>query len=241
MMYRSVCRLGAGRKSVSCVAVCFLALGVFGLPPQPSFAQSPDRPGSESSEQQRAREPEKSEPRMTPLQRLMKDGVPDNAIARARLRENLYALLATAPDKKAAKAIGGALEQVWMSSGSETVDLLMKRALRADNAKKRDVALKILDALIEQAPDYAEAWNRRAYLHYKGRDYRAAAGDLRRTLALDPKHYRALGGLGTILRESGDDSGAFEVYEKLMDINPLAPGAQKAYEELKGKVKGQGI
>jgi len=178
---------------------------------------------------------------LTPLQRLMKGGVPESAIERAALRDNLYALLATAPDKKSADQIASTLDRVWMTSGSATVDLLMLRVLQADKAKKSDVALQILNGVLEQAPDYAEAWNRRAYLYYKVRDYRAALGDLRRTLALDPKHYKALSGLGTILRESGDDAAALEVYERLMDINPFAQGAKDAYDELKRKVEGRGI
>jgi len=178
---------------------------------------------------------------MSPLQRLMKDGVPDNAIERARLRDNLYALLATAPDEAAAKKIQEALQQVWLTSGSDTVDLLMIRALKSQKAKKDAVALQILDSVVDLAPDYAEGWNRRAYVYYTRRDYRAAAGDLRRTLALDPKHYRALSGLGTVLSESGDDAGALKVYQRLLDINPNDKDAENALDELKRKVEGRGI
>jgi tetratricopeptide (TPR) repeat protein len=179
--------------------------------------------------------------KMTPLQRLMKDGIPDNSIERAQLRENLYALLATAPDDKSATKVRQALQQVWLTSGSETIDLLMIRALKAQKAKKDAVSLKLLDAVVDLAPDYAEGWNRRAYIHYKRRDYRAAAGDLRRTLALDPKHFRALSGLGTILTESGDDAGALKVFERLIDINPHDDDAESTYKELKRKVEGRGI
>jgi tetratricopeptide (TPR) repeat protein len=178
---------------------------------------------------------------MSPLQRLMKDGVPDNLIERARLRDNLYALLATAPDEAAAKKIIQALQQVWLTSGSDTIDLLMIRALKSQKAKKDAIALQLLDSVVDLAPDYAEGWNRRAYVYYKRRDYRAAAGDLRRTLALDSKHYRALSGLGTILSESGDDAGALKVYERLLDINPNDKDAVSSLDELKRKVEGRGI
>jgi tetratricopeptide (TPR) repeat protein len=221
---------------------CLLAFGMLVFFSIQSNAQVRDVPGDGQSPPAMERQTTpNTEPRPTPLQRLMKGGVPDNAIERAALRDNLYALLATAPDKKSADQIASTLERVSMVSGSATVDLLMLRVLQADKAKKSDVALEILNGVLEQAPDYAEAWNRRAYLHYKARDYRAALGDLRRTLALDPKHYKALSGLGTILRDSGDDAAALEVYERLMDINPFAQGAKDAYDELKRKVEGRGI
>jgi len=178
---------------------------------------------------------------LSPLQLVLKEGVPKNAIARRRLKENLYALLSVAEDKRSAKRISAVVERVWLTSGSETIDILMRRALRAHNAKKTKLSLKLLNAVIRLAPDYAEAWNRRAYVHYRRRDFRGAAGDLRRVLALDPKHFKALDGLGTILRESGDDAGALKVYERLMDINPMMPGLKTILDELTRKVRGRGI
>jgi hypothetical protein len=32
--------------------------------------------------------------------------------------------------------------------------------------KKVDLALKLLDSVVELAPDYTETWNRRAYVHF---------------------------------------------------------------------------
>ena len=46
--------------------------------------------------------------------------------------------------------------------------------------------------VVDLAPDYTEAWNRRAYVHFVRNDIERALGDLRRTLALDP--HRCSGG-----------------------------------------------
>ena len=40
--------------------------------------------------------------------------------------------------------------------------------------------LPLADAAVDLAPDYAEAWSHRAYLHYRMQNYAAALGDLRR-------------------------------------------------------------
>lgn len=226
---------------LSCLAALIGATGLSAAHAQGPTAPPKEPPAKRTDRLPPQKKAEPPTPRATPLQLLMKDGIPENTIERVRLRDSLYALLSTAKNEKEAKQIAGAIQRLWLTSGSDTVDLMMERAIKAFAAKKADLSIKLLNATIELAPDYAEAWNRRAYIRYRQNDLRAAAGDLRRVLALDPKHYKALDGLGTILRESGNDAGALKVYERLMDINPFSSGAKTVYEELKKKVEGRGI
>ena len=177
----------------------------------------------------------------SPLELLMKDGIPVHAEKRAVLREDLYALLATAANEKEAKQIAAQIERIWRTSGSDTVSVLLTRATRALKAKDQKLALTLLDSVVELAPDNAEAWNRRAFIHYSSKNFRAAVGDLRRALALDKNHFKALDGLASIFQQIGDDAKALRVYEQLRDIHPFWPGLDKAYESLKGKVQGRGI
>ncbi|MGH6815059.1 MAG: tetratricopeptide repeat protein [Hyphomicrobiaceae bacterium] len=168
--------------------------------------------------------------------------VPDNPEDRVKLLDNLYALLATAENEQAAGEIAAAIERLWIaSSGSDTVAVLMERALKAANEKKLDMALQFLDSIVDLAPDYAEGWNRRAYVFYMQHDMVRALGDLRRTLALDPSHFKALEGLGQMLREIGEKKAALAAYKRLVEVHPLASGAQKTLDELERDVSGQGI
>ena len=154
---------------------------------------------------------------------------------------DLYALLATADDEEAAKAITDAIERVWMHSGSATIDLLMERAMKAMSEKNTDLALKLFDHVVELAPDFTEAWNRRAYVHFVLNDVERALGDLRRALALDPHHYKALDGLGQILREVGQKKGALKAFQQLLEVHPFWQNAKQAVDELEREVEGQGI
>jgi tetratricopeptide (TPR) repeat protein len=167
--------------------------------------------------------------------------IPDSAVERAKLLDNLYALLATAEDEQAAEQTVQAIYRVWRTSGSDTVNLLLERAVKAAQEKKNELALKLLDTIVELAPDYAEGWNQRAQLFYLENDYQRALGDLRRVLALDPNHFRALEALGHILRELGEKRGALQAYRKLIEVNPFASGAKQTLEELEREVTGQGI
>jgi len=181
------------------------------------------------------------QPKSDPLKALLSQSDTSTTLARARLRDNLYAMLATSDDAEMAKRVAGRIEKLWLASGSDTVDLLMQRASKAMKQKKLDQSLKFLDAVVDLAPDFAEGWNRRAFVYYKSGAVRRAAGDLRRVLALDPNHFKALHGLATIMAETGDEASAMKAYGRLLDVHPYWPGAQKAYDTLREKVRGRGI
>ncbi len=171
----------------------------------------------------------------------LRETLPDSAVERAKMLDNLYALLATAEDEQAAEQTSKAILRLWANSGSDTVTVLMARAVKAMHDKNSTLALRMLDAVVEQAPDYAEGWSQRGHVLYLEGEVHRALGDLRRALALDPNHFRALTALGHILREYGEKKGALTAYRKLLEVNPFAEGAQKAVEELEREVGGQGI
>jgi tetratricopeptide (TPR) repeat protein len=160
---------------------------------------------------------------------------------RDKLLAELYARLASASDEGTAAEVAAAVERLWQHSGSATADLLLARASAATEAQRTDLAMKLLNAAIELQPDYAEAWNRRAYLFYLQDDYKRALGDIRRVLALEPHHFKALEGLANILQQLGEKKAALEAYESLLKVHPQAPGVKKARDDLKAEVEGQGI
>jgi tetratricopeptide (TPR) repeat protein len=167
--------------------------------------------------------------------------LPKTAAERDKALGDLYALLATAEDENAAKAISEGIERIWLHSGSPTVDLLLGRAMKSVAEKKMDHALKLLDSVVEQAPDFTEGWSRRAYVHFQRNQVGQALGDLRRALALDPNHFKSLDGLAQVLREIGQKKAALQVFRHLYEVHPYWPGADKAIDELSREVEGQGI
>ena len=167
--------------------------------------------------------------------------IPDAPADRAKLLDDLYAHLATAADEEASKPYAETIERLWLSSGSDTVAALMERAMQAVGQKRNDLALQLLSAVVEQAPDYAEGWNRRAYVFYTEGDYERALGDLRRVLALDPNHYKALDGLGQIMRQLDHKPQALQAYEKLQMVHPFWPSLANVIEELRREVDGRAL
>src|SRR5690606_5403520 len=131
--------------------------------------------------------------------------------------------------------------QEWSHSGSASVDLLMQWSQKAIDDKKNDVALDLLDQVVTLAPDYAEGWNRRATVHFIMDDYGKAMADLERVLRLEPRHFGALAGLATILKEAERKDAAMHAYERLLDVYPMLRDAQTELGRLADETTGQGI
>jgi tetratricopeptide (TPR) repeat protein len=155
--------------------------------------------------------------------------------------DTLFGALKIAPDEASAKAIEDRIWAIWMSSGSDTCNLLMSRVKDATDDKDYDLAIKLLDAIVTIKPDYVEAWNRRATLRYIKHEYGPALADLREVLAREPRHFGALSGLGAILQEIGDDKHALEAYRRALAIDPHLEHVGEVVKTLTEKVEGRAI
>lgn len=153
----------------------------------------------------------------------------------------LFGALKAAPDDASAKAVEQRIWAVWMVSPSDTANLLMSRVRAAVATKDTDLALQLLDAIVTIRPDYVEAWNRRATLHFMRKDYRASLSDLTQVLRREPRHFGALSGLGLILQEVGDDRHALEAYRKAAEIYPRLGDIAEQIRKLSEKVEGRDI
>jgi len=155
--------------------------------------------------------------------------------------DTLFAALKIAPDESSAKAIEQRIWALWMNSGSDTCALLMTRVKVAADAKDYDLALKLLNAVVEIKPDYVEAWNRRATIHYLNHDFARAIADISQVLAREPRHFGALSGLGMMLQEIGDDKDALAAYRRALAIDPHLEHIPDVVKTLTDKVEGREI
>lgn len=166
---------------------------------------------------------------------------PDTPAQRRRALEDLYAHLAATENAKTAAPLVAAIERLWLFSGSDTIDVLMERVLKAVSEKKFSLAEKLADTIVELEPGFAEGWNRRALVAYLRGDHDNALNALRRALALEPSHFKALDGIAQIMREQGDKAAALKTYRQLLNVHPFWEGGAEAVEQLKREIEGQGI
>jgi tetratricopeptide (TPR) repeat protein len=153
----------------------------------------------------------------------------------------LFEALKIAPDAATAKAIEQRIWALWFVSSSDTANLLMTRVRAAVEAKDLDLALKLLDSLVKIRPDYVEAWNRRATIHFMKNEYGKSLADIREVLKRESRHFGALSGLGLILQELGDNRHALEVYRRALAVYPRIERIPDTVKTLQEKVEGRDI
>ena len=163
------------------------------------------------------------------------------AVPRVKTLNELFIAL-KGDDADAADRAESDILALWLESGSETVDLLMRWALQAIDSKAYPLALDYLDRITTLKPEYVEGWNKRATVYYLTDDYGKALSDIEHVLALEPRHFGALAGLGTIFRDLDQDRRALTAYRAALAIDPRMDNVQKAIDELEAKgIEGKAI
>lgn len=204
-------------------AIVLLALAASGAPAQAQDA-APQRPGA-----------------VAPTD---KDDNPNAAPAApartpAATLDKLFERLAAAKTPEEAKGIANLIQRRWSRSNSPTADLLMTRAQTAMKAKQLDLAIELLDRVISLEPDWAEGWNQRANALFIAGDPIRSMLDIGEALKREPRHYGAMLGLGTILRQQGDDKRAMVAYRRALEVYPQLEAIKSAVESLKIEVDGR--
>ena len=158
----------------------------------------------------------------------------------ARL-DALFGKLKSTNDAAEARTIEQVIWRVWLVSGDDKIDAIMAEGVRAMTFRDHAAALGAFDEIVRLAPGFAEGWNKRATVHYLLGDHDASAADIERTLALEPRHFGALSGLGLVRLAQGDEAAALEAFEAALKLHPHLPGADSHIKDLRERVKGKRI
>jgi tetratricopeptide (TPR) repeat protein len=155
--------------------------------------------------------------------------------------DKLFEALKVAPTDDSAKYVENRIWSRWLADGGDTAGLLMTRVKTAVDSKQYDLAIKLLNAIIEIRPNYVEAWNRRATVYFMKKDFVNSIEDIREVLVREPRHFGALSGLGMIYQEIGDDKRALEAFRRALAIHPHLSRIPEMVKKLEEKVEGRDI
>ena len=150
----------------------------------------------------------------------------------------LFSSLKKERDAQKARVIANEIVGEWTDSGSATINLLMKWSQEAAEEKRKAATYDFLDQAILLEPDYAEAWYRRALVHFADGDVRKAMADLNQTLEKEPRHFPALASLASILEAADRDPLALKAWEQYLALYPADKEAQKEADKLTEKLAG---
>ncbi|RXV63952.1 hypothetical protein C6W92_08830 [Roseovarius sp. A46] len=156
--------------------------------------------------------------------------------AETRLDTLFSQLEGAAPEE--ARRIASEIELEWAKSGSPAMDLLLRRGKDALEADDMEMAVEHLSAAIDHAPGFAEAWHLRSVAFFRREHYGLALNDLAQVLALEPRHFNALFGMGRVFEETGRAALAHEAFERSQAIHPHHEAVSEALERVSREMGG---
>ena len=155
--------------------------------------------------------------------------------------DQLLQKLGKAASEDDAKPIEKELLIQFLQSGSASVDLLMTRVDALMGGGDKGNAEKILNAVTQIAPNYAEGWHARGKLEAENGHDEAAMVSLNKAIKLNPREFAAHVELGDMLEEYGAKPAALAEYKKALALDPHFEGLDKRVEKLAREVEGEKI
>lgn len=155
-----------------------------------------------------------------------------------RLDELFRDLQDSATSDAEARIAETAIWRIWTDPGDPELGGLMARGILAMASDDTDTALAAFDAVVSRDAGFAEGLNKRATIEFLRGDYAASVADIERTLALEPRHFGALSGLGQIYLELGNKPAALKAFEAALKIDPHLKSVEEAVKSLKKDLGG---
>jgi tetratricopeptide (TPR) repeat protein len=117
--------------------------------------------------------------------------------------------------------------RIWFQQkgiyGLETIEHSQKLM----DAGKITEAEAVLTEIISKQPDFAEAWNRRAFLYYNLGEYSKSLTDCQMVVQLNPVHFGAFHGMGLCYAAMGNYVEAIRAFHRALEIQPYSQINQK--------------
>ena len=111
---------------------------------------------------------------------------------------------------------------IWYEVDDPKVIEYFEKGIQAMNLRNYPLAIRFFNNLVEEDPNFAEGWNKRATVHFMLGNFDESMKDIIKTLELEPRHFGALDGMGLIFIHQGQFQEAIEVYDKMLEIFPFS-------------------
>jgi tetratricopeptide (TPR) repeat protein len=143
---------------------------------------------------------------------------------------------ADAPIRKLAE---NAIWRVWSRSGDPQVDRLYQVGMEQLERGLLRSAVETFTRTIEVRPQFTEAWNKRALVHFLLHEDDSSIADCDEVLKRNPRHFGALSGYGQLMLRKGEPERALTYFERGLDINPNMDAVRMMVDQLKELLQRQ--
>ena len=122
---------------------------------------------------------------------------------------------------------------IWYEVDDPKVIEYFEKGIQAMNLRNYPLAIRFFNNLIEEDPNFAEGWNKRATVHFMMGNFDQSMQDIIKTLELEPRHFGALDGMSLIFIHQGQFQQAIDVYDKMLEIFPFSVKIMDKKERIK--------
>jgi len=146
--------------------------------------------------------------------------------------EALLDILQTAADSSSQRAlVEAALWKCWGQSENAEIEALYADGKQLMQQERLPDALATFGKLVDMAPEFAEAWSKRAMvLHTLGR-HEEAIQDCKQALALKPRHFGCLALQGVCHMALGDKAEALSCLHSALAVHPNMQGVKQLLDQ----------
>jgi tetratricopeptide (TPR) repeat protein len=153
----------------------------------------------------------------------------------------LFTRLHETDSRLEAQSIEQEIWVIWFTSPNDEVNKLMELGSTAMANQDFKTAIEDFTKITEIEPKFAEGWNRRATARFYAGDFEGSREDVAKTLALEPRHFGALSGLGLINAAEDKGEAAIKAWEDALKVNPNMPSVEQNIEDMKEKLAKDNI
>lgn len=151
-----------------------------------------------------------------------------NAALAARLHDD---------DPDVCRAAADALWSLWFRADTPAHNDELQRLSRL---RDREKALAGLDALVQKAPNFAEAYNQRAIVAFRLKQFERSIADCEKVMQLNPYHFGAQAGLAQGLLQLRRHKAALKAFRHALRINPNMDGIADTIRALENALGEEG-
>ncbi len=149
----------------------------------------------------------------------------------------LFARLLMEQDLPTIRETENQIWEIWYEHPNADAERLLQLGIQRMNYNRFGEAMLIFSQLLESFPAFAEGWNKRATLHYLLGNFDESVADIERTLALEPRHFGALSGLGLVYMQREQMLKAKQAFESLIEVHPNSPNAKRNLEAVNNSLR----
>jgi tetratricopeptide (TPR) repeat protein len=153
--------------------------------------------------------------------------------------DRLLAALKAAPNEQVAAPLEMQIRELWANAGTPAVTLLMTRGLRELKASANKDAIEDFSDAVTLDPNMAEAYHQRAIARFADGDTLGAVADIQETLQHEPRNFAAFQTLSKIAAAQKNWKGAYEAWQKVIEIDPKTPGGEERLKDLRRRALGE--